>query len=110
MNIDQTEIDNFDKYAHEWWNKRGPYKFIHLLTPLRLEYIQKNTNLKNADILDLGCGPGNISERIATRLNKSKVLGIDDSPEMIRVANERKKELNRNSCFKRLRYKKMNIS
>ena len=35
MNIDKSEIENFDNYAHEWWNKRGPYKFIHLLTPLR---------------------------------------------------------------------------
>jgi len=61
-------------------------------------------------ILDLGCGPGNISERISTRWRKSNVLGIDGSSEMIRVANERKKSLNRNSCFKRLRYKKMNIS
>ena len=23
MNVDQSEIENFDKYAHEWWNKEG---------------------------------------------------------------------------------------
>ena len=39
MNIDKSEIENFDNYAHEWWNKRGPYKFIHILTPLRSKYI-----------------------------------------------------------------------
>ncbi len=61
-------------------------------------------------IVDLGCGPGNISERIATRFKKSNVLGIDDSLEMIRVANERRDLLNRNSCFNRLRYEKINIS
>jgi len=26
MNIDEKEINNFDSFAHEWWNKRGPYK------------------------------------------------------------------------------------
>ena len=31
MNVDKKEIDNFDVYAHEWWNKRGPYKLIHNL-------------------------------------------------------------------------------
>ena len=47
MNIDKSEIENFDNYAHEWWNKRGPYKFIHLLTPLRLKYISNNLKLKS---------------------------------------------------------------
>ncbi len=61
-------------------------------------------------VVDLGCGPGNISERIVSRMKKSKVIGIDGSPEMIRVANERKRLLDRNSCVKRLQYKKMNIS
>ena len=45
MNIDKSEIENFDNYAHEWWNKRGPYKFIHLLTPLRMKYISNNFKL-----------------------------------------------------------------
>ena len=31
MNVDKKEIDNFDIYAHEWWNKKGPYKLIHNL-------------------------------------------------------------------------------
>ncbi len=61
-------------------------------------------------ILDLGCGPGNISERIASRWRRAKVYGIDDSIEMIRVANERKRLNDRKTSFKRLVYKKMNIS
>ena len=97
MNIDQTEIDNFDKYAHEWWNKRGPYKFIHLLTPLRLEYIQKNTNLKNADILDLGCGGGLLSEPM-TRLG-GNVTGIDASEKNIISAKIHAKQNNLNISY-----------
>ena len=74
--------------------------------------ILKNSEFlgKEPLVLDLGCGPGNISERIAIRWDKAKVIGIDDSPEMLRVANDRKRLLNQNSCFKRLRYIKMNIS
>ena len=92
MNIDQTEIDNFDKYAHEWWNKRGPYKFIHLLTPLRLEYIQKNTNLKNADILDLGCGGGLLTEQM--HKHGANVVGLDASSKTIKIAKKHAKEQN----------------
>lgn len=41
-------------------------------------------------ILDLGCGPGDISFRFANRFPKCSVIGIDGSDEMIRLANERK--------------------
>ena len=41
-------------------------------------------------ILDLGCGPGDITFRFATRFQKSVVIGVDGSSEMIRLANERK--------------------
>ena len=32
MNIDKSEIENFDNYAHEWWNKEV---HINLYTSLR---------------------------------------------------------------------------
>ena len=41
-------------------------------------------------ILDLGCGPGDIAFRFATRFPNSTVVGVDGSDEMIRLANERK--------------------
>ena len=40
-------------------------------------------------ILDLGCGPGNISERIAARWPLSDVVGIDGAPLMISLAQKR---------------------
>lgn len=42
-------------------------------------------------ILDLGCGPGDITFRFAYRFPESKIIGIDGSAAMIRLANERKK-------------------
>ena len=40
-------------------------------------------------ILDLGCGPGNISERLAVRWPLSNVIGLDGASSMIGMANQR---------------------
>jgi len=49
-----------------------------------------NINLsKNDLIVDLGCGPGNISEKLSERWPEVNVLGIDGSQEMIREAESR---------------------
>ena len=42
------------------------------------------------NILDLGCGPGNISFQVAKHFPDCHVVGIDGSTEMIRLANERR--------------------
>ncbi|MBT4137135.1 MAG: class I SAM-dependent methyltransferase [Candidatus Latescibacteria bacterium] len=51
-------------------------------------------NFPNEDmegqILDLGCGPGDITFRFAARFPETSVIGIDGSNEMIKLANERK--------------------
>lgn len=41
-------------------------------------------------ILDLGCGPGDISFRFAARFPRCSVIGVDGSGAMIRLASERK--------------------
>ena len=43
----------------------------------------------NSLILDLGCGPGNISERLAAHWPLSDVIGLDGAPSMIGIANQR---------------------
>ena len=49
-----------------------------------------NINLSRNDlIVDLGCGPGNISEKLSERWPEVNVLGIDGSQEMIREAESR---------------------
>ncbi len=44
-------------------------------------------------ILDLGCGPGNISERLAVRWPLSNVIGLDGASSMIGMANQRLSDL-----------------
>jgi ubiquinone/menaquinone biosynthesis C-methylase UbiE len=41
-------------------------------------------------ILDLGCGPGDVSFRFAARFPACTVIGVDGSAAMIRLANRRK--------------------
>ena len=94
MNIDKSEIENFDNYAHEWWNKRGPYKFIHLLTPIRLKYISDKLKLKGSKILDLGCGGGLLCE--AMTKSGADVIGIDASLKTIEIAKQHAREQNLN--------------
>ncbi len=43
-------------------------------------------------IIDLGCGPGNISERLALQWPEAEVLGVDGSKTMVEMARFRKKQ------------------
>jgi len=40
-------------------------------------------------LVDLGCGPGNISFRLARRWLQAQVLGLDGAPRMLAVAEQR---------------------
>jgi trans-aconitate 2-methyltransferase len=41
------------------------------------------------ELVDLGCGPGNISFRLAQRWRDATVLGLDGAPGMLAVADQR---------------------
>lgn len=43
----------------------------------------------SGNILDLGCGPGDVTFRIAHRFSKAKITGIDGSQAMINLAKQR---------------------
>ena len=90
MNIDNKEINNFDSVAHEWWNKRGPYKLIHNLLPIRLDYIQSQIDLSDMNILDIGCGGGILAESLSEK--GANVTGLDASKKTIQIAKNHAKE------------------
>ena len=92
MNLDKKEISNFDEHAHEWWNKRGPYKLIHNLTPLRMEYITNQVTLEDMEILDIGCGGGRLAEELSKK--GANVTGIDASEKTIEIAKQHSQENN----------------
>tara|TARA_B100001564_G_C20609849_1_gene657052 strand:- start:217 stop:909 length:693 start_codon:yes stop_codon:yes gene_type:complete len=101
MNIDNKEIKNFDSVAHEWWNKRGPYKLIHNLLPIRLKYIQSQLDLNKLNILDIGCGGGILAEALVEK--GAKVTGLDASKKTIEIAKNHAKE-------KKLKINYLNLS
>jgi ubiquinone/menaquinone biosynthesis C-methylase UbiE len=46
---------------------------------------------EDADILDLGCGTGQLAARLAQRAAHGSVLGIDPAEDMIRIARQRQR-------------------
>ena len=81
--------DQVDSYSEADFSK-GEIKFIRFIK----NYLKKNNiHLTHNDlIVDLGCGPGNISERLSKEWPNTSVLGIDGSKEMIHKAKIRKNE------------------
>ena len=55
-------------------------------------------------IVDLGCGPGNMSEKLAINWPNTEVVGIDGSKEMILRAESNKKMNIKQKKLKNLRY------
>lgn len=77
----------FEKISNMWWNKNGPCQPLHVLNSIRFNYIANTSNIKNKTILDLGCGGGILSEKLA--LHGAIVTGIDTSTSLINIAKRR---------------------
>jgi 2-polyprenyl-6-hydroxyphenyl methylase / 3-demethylubiquinone-9 3-methyltransferase len=83
-NADPAELAKFSALAQSWWDPKGPSKPLHDLNPLRLQYIERAVPLKDARVLDVGCGGGILSEAMARA--GARVLGIDLSQAVLDVA------------------------
>ena len=85
MNADQTEIDKFSSLAHHWWDPTSEFKPLHAINPLRLDWIQKHTEIQGKKVLDVGCGGGILTESLAKIGAHAK--GIDLSEKALKVAD-----------------------
>ncbi|AAP96505.1 bifunctional 3-demethylubiquinol 3-O-methyltransferase/2-polyprenyl-6-hydroxyphenol methylase [[Haemophilus] ducreyi] len=86
-NVDQQELSKFEQMAHSWWDPNGSFKPIHLLNPLRFNYIQTKANgLFGKKVLDVGCGGGILSEAMAQA--GAIVTGIDMTTEPLEIAKQ----------------------
>jgi len=83
-NADPVELDKFSRLAHRWWDPRGDFRPLHEINPLRLDWIAARAPLAGADVLDVGCGGGILSEAMARA--GARVTGIDLSAKALRVA------------------------
>lgn len=95
--IDPAEIAKFEAMAAEWWDPKGKFKPLHMMNPVRLDYIdtqiaaefgRDRRNLRPFEglrILDIGCGGGLVSEPMA-RLGAT-VVGADAAEGNITIAS-----------------------
>ena len=85
MNVDSQEIAKFEAIASHWWDLHGDFKPLHLMNPLRLEWISDHCEgLFGKQVLDVGCGGGILSESMAKQ--GAQVLGVDMGHEPLQVA------------------------
>ena len=94
--IDPAEIAKFEAMAAEWWDPNGKFRPLHMMNPVRLDYITRqiaaefgrdltvDRPLEGLRLLDIGCGGGLLSEPMA-RLG-ADVVGADAAERNIPVA------------------------
>ena len=83
-NFSQAELDKFGALANRWWDPEGPQKALHALNPARLGYVAERVTLRDAAVLDVGCGGGLLSEALARE--GAKVTALDLAPDLIKIA------------------------
>jgi 2-polyprenyl-6-hydroxyphenyl methylase/3-demethylubiquinone-9 3-methyltransferase len=74
-NVDTVEIRKFESQSHDWWNRKGDFKPLHDINPIRVQYIDERASLFGKQVLDIGCGGGILSEAMAAR--GAIVTGLD---------------------------------
>ena len=78
---------------------------LNLINQINHYLFINNISLDKKDlIVDLGCGPGNISEKLAIKWPNTEVVGIDGSKEMILRAEYNKSISTNQKKLKNLRY------
>lgn len=94
--VDPAEVAKFEAMAAEWWEPNGKFRPLHMMNPVRLDYITRQiaaefgrdlTGSKpfaGLRLLDIGCGGGLLSEPMA-RLG-ADVVGADAAAGNIPVA------------------------
>lgn len=94
--VDPAEVAKFEAMSAEWWDPTGKFKPLHMMNPVRLDYITRaiaghferdltqDATFEGLRLLDIGCGGGLLSEPMA-RLGAT-VIGADAAERNIPVA------------------------
>ena len=102
--VNESEISHFTQLASSWWDPHGSSRLLHLMNPLRHDFIQRCLSQshcapEDADAeakkqrsklhyLDIGCGGGIFAESAARRARTASVTAIDPTPDVIAVARK----------------------
>ena len=96
VTVDPSEIAKFEAMSAEWWDPHGKFKPLHMMNPVRLDYITRQVAgeygrdlsaprpFEGLRIVDIGCGGGLLCEPMA-RLG-AEVVGVDAAERNIPVA------------------------
>ena len=84
VNADPAELAKFSELAHRWWDLDSEFRPLHMINPLRLDWIQSLVTLSGQRVVDIGCGGGILADSMARR--GADVLGIDLSTKALKVA------------------------
>jgi 2-polyprenyl-6-hydroxyphenyl methylase / 3-demethylubiquinone-9 3-methyltransferase len=84
LNADPQELAKFSDLAHRWWDPESEFRPLHQINPLRLDWIAAKAKLQGAQVVDIGCGGGILSDAMARR--GAHVLGIDLATKPLKVA------------------------
>ncbi|KAI9889183.1 MAG: Hexaprenyldihydroxybenzoate methyltransferase, mitochondrial [Vezdaea aestivalis] len=93
--VNPTEIAHFNALAATWWDPQGTSRLLHLMNPMRHDYITrclasqsvpKKAGHPGRRYLDIGCGGGIFTESAARLPSTSYVLGLDPSKSVVQVA------------------------
>ena len=94
--VDPAEVAKFQAMADEWWDPAGKFKPLHMMNPVRLDYVVRQVAgefdrdpaaprpFEGLRLLDIGCGGGLLCEPMA-RLGAT-VVGADAAERNIPVA------------------------
>ena len=93
--VNPTEVSHFSALASTWWDPHGSSQLLHLMNPLRHDFIfschalKPNSTPQNGlRYLDIGCGGGIFAESAARLPNTANVTAIDPSLDVINVARQ----------------------
>ncbi|HWY10026.1 MAG TPA: class I SAM-dependent methyltransferase [Bacteroidia bacterium] len=84
MDKTQIAVSIFNKYASEYQNK---FMDVNLYSD-SLDLFCKKITKQKASVLELACGPGNITKYLLDKRPDLKILGTDLAPRMIKLARQ----------------------
>ncbi|EXJ78097.1 hypothetical protein A1O3_09258 [Capronia epimyces CBS 606.96] len=96
--VSPSEVSHFSRLASSWWDPHGPSRLLHLMNPLRHDFIQSCLNSSSSAVsavanhsgsysyLDVGCGGGIFASSAARLPSTSTVTAIDPTELVIQVA------------------------
>ena len=83
-NADANELAKFSALAAKWWDPNSEFRPLHLINPLRLEWINGLAPIAGKRVVDVGCGGGILTEAMAAK--GASALGIDLAEKSLKVA------------------------